>query len=302
MKIHCITDPPPPELALALAEFEKEFLYPLGPSDSFSISHGEDYPRFFRSMGDAKIYLAEIAGKIVGSLAVVGRNVLLANGTSIPAVYLGDAKVIEKFRGRTVLGRLSMAARDQVLSAGYKAAFSVVMTGSIPSDKHTGRLGIPKFDELGKLAILRFDTRTPLKAFSNHLDLTLKPSHRPHGGDPATVSEIPPHSLVVDGGSGILSDTRRGKRLWRSDGSEMASTHLTELQFTSASGLFNLIQAAISKSADLGYPGLFTALPAGYPIVRLLLDASEGTAIFAGASIYGTGLPDGDWMTNVSEI
>ena len=34
----------------------------------------------------------------------------------------------------------------------------------------------------------------------------------------------------------------------------------------------------------------------------MVLDASEGTAIFAGATIYGTGLPDGDWMMNISEI
>ncbi|MEO5715714.1 MAG: hypothetical protein ABIT37_19700 [Luteolibacter sp.] len=302
MKIHCITGTPPPELARALVGFEKEFRYPLGPSGSFSISHGEDYPRFFRGMGDAKIYLAEIAGEIVGSLAVVGRHVLLANETSIPAIYVGDAKVVEKFRGRTVLGRLSMAARDEILAAGYKAAFSVVMAGSTPSDQHTGRLGIPKFDELGKIAILRFDTRTPLKAFSHHHDLTIKPSHRPHGGDPGTASEIPPHTLAVDGGSGILIDTRHGKRLWRSDGSEMMSAHLTELRFTSAFGLFNLIQAAIKISAELGYPGLFTALPADFSIVGPLLDASSGTATIAVASVYGTGLPDGHWMMNTSEI
>lgn len=163
------------------------------------MSHGEDYTRFFRSMGDARVYVAEIANEIVGSLTVVGRHILLADGTSIPAAYLGDAKVVKKFRGRTVLARLSMAARDQILAAGYKAAFSVVMTGSTPSDRLTGRLGIPKFDELG-------------------------------------------------------------------------------------------------------YPGLFTALPAGHPFVGFVLDASGGTASTAGASVYGTGLPSGEWMMNTSEI
>lgn len=302
MKIHRITGQPPTELARALAEFEREFRYPLGPSDSFSISHGEDYPRFFRSMGDARIYLAEIAGEIIGSLAVVERHVFLADGSSIPAVYLGDVKVIGKFRGRTVLGRLAMAARDEIRAAGGTAAFSVVMTGSIPSDRHTGRLGIPKFDELGKMAILRFDTRTPLSAFTHPQDPSFKPCHRPYGGDPRITSEIPPHPLVVEGGSGILVDTRRGKRLWKSDGSEMASTHLTELRFTSASGLCRLIQAAIGKSAELGYPGLFTALPADHPLIGPLLGASGGSATLAGATIYGTGLPPGGWMMNTSEI
>jgi len=302
MKLHCITGPPPPELARALVGFEKEFHYPLGPSASFSISHGEDYTRFFRSMGNTRIYLAEIGDEIVGSLAVVERVIDLSNGTSIPAAYICDAKVVAKFRGRTALGRLIMTAHEQISAAGFNAAFSVVMHGSIPSNKYTGRLGIPKFDELGKLAILRFDTRRPLEAFSQTQSLTMEPWQRPRDGDPVIASKILPHVVTVDGGSGVLIDTRRGKRLWRSDGSEMVSAHLTQMRFTSASGLFNLIQAAIKKSAALGYPGLFTALPAGHPIVDALLEAIGGTATIAGASVYGTGLPEGIWMMNTSEI
>lgn len=302
MKILCITGPPPPDLARTLAGFEQEFRYPLGPTDSFSISHGEDYSRFFRSMGKARVYLAEISNEIVGSLAVVERTIDLTDGTSIPTAYLGDAKVVAKFRGRTVLGRLAVAAREQIMAAGFKAAFSVVMNGSIPSDKHTGRLGIPKFEELAKLAILRFDTRRPLEAFLQTSRLMTEPYHRPRDGDPGIASKIPPHVIAVDGGTGLLIDTRRGKRLWRSDGCEMVSAHLTQLRCTSASGLFNLIQAAIKKSAELGYPGLFTALPVGLPMVDTLLEASGGTVTLAEASVYGTGLPKGAWMMNTSEI
>ena len=301
MKIHCLTAPPPADLAGALAEFEKEFRYPLGPSDTFSISHGEDYTRFFRSMGEAHVFLAIIADEIAGALAAISRNVLLADGTSIPAVYLCDTKVVGKHRGKMVLGRLVMAARDQIMESGNKAAFSVVMDGSIPSDQHTGRLGIPQFDELGKLAILRYDTCAALKDISCS-DLFIEPCHRPYGGVPDFTSEISPQILTVEGASGILLDTRRGKRLWKSDGTEMASLHLTSLHFTSAKGLFHLIQTAIAKSSELGHPGLFTALPAAHPMVLPLLDASCGTATLAGASVYGTALPMGDWMINTSEI
>ncbi len=301
MKIHCLTQTPPPELANALAAFEQEFRYPLGPADSFSISHGEDYTRFFRSMGEARVYLAELNGVIIGALASINRHVRMADGTSLPAVYLCDAKVVEKHRSKMVLGRLVMAARDQILASGNKAAFSVVMHGSIPTDQHTGRLGIPKFDELGKLAILRFDTRATLHDISL-TDQCNELCHRPYGGDPDLTSEITSQTLSVDGASGILLDTRRGKRLWKNDGTELASLHLTALHFTSASALFHLIQTAIAKSSELGYPGLFTALPASHPMVHPLLDASGGTATLAGASVYGTALPEGHWMINTSEI
>ena len=63
MKIHCLSGPPDQKTGLALADFEKEFSYPLGPDRSFSISHGADYSLFFRCMGEARIYLAEISGK-----------------------------------------------------------------------------------------------------------------------------------------------------------------------------------------------------------------------------------------------
>lgn len=302
MKIHCLTASPPADLGRALAEFEKEFRYPLGPSDSFSISHGEDYTRFFRSMGEVHVFLAVIGEEIVGALATISRNVLLVDGSSIPAAYLCDVKIVKKHRGKMILGRLVLAARDHIMASGNKAAFSVVMDGSIPSDQYTGRLGIPQFEELGKLAILRFDTRTTLKPFLPLSDSTNEPYNRPSGGDARITSEITPHTLNVDGASGILLDTRRGKRLWKNDGTELASLHLTALHFTSVDGLFHLIQAAIRKSAELGYPGLFTSLPAAHPIIPLLLEASGGAASIAGASVFGTTLPKGDWMINTSEI
>lgn len=302
MRIHRVTDPPSPEMARSLAKFESEFRYPLGPSESFSISHGEDYPRFFRSMGQARIYLAEIAGDIVGSLAVVHRTVVLAGGAEVPAAYLADAKVTAKYRGGMVLGRLAMAARDEILASGCAAAFSVVMTGSAPSDRYTGRLDIPKFEELGRLAILRFDTSKTLDVVTQiHRD-RVSTFHKPCGGDPAVASSFPPQSLVVDEGSGTLVDTRCGKRLWKSDGSEMLSAHLTGLGFASDSGLLRLMNSAIGMSRKLGLPGLFTALPAEHPIVNCLLDAGDGTVELAGASVYGTGLPKGGWMINTSEI
>src|SRR5688500_3897167 len=70
MIVHQLHGPPPPELARALAGFESEFTYPLGPDSFFHISHGDDYPRFFRAMGEAACFVAQRRGDgtITGTL------------------------------------------------------------------------------------------------------------------------------------------------------------------------------------------------------------------------------------------
>jgi hypothetical protein len=298
MNIECMTAPPDRHQAVALAAFESEFRYPLGSTDSFSISHGDDYTRFFRSMGDAHIYLAKVGDEIVGSLVVVGRSVALANGNSIRAAYLCDVKVLKRLRGRTVLGRLALAARHYILSAGYQAAFSVVMSGSLPSDQVTGRLQIPPFTALGKLIILRLDTSQPIP----HIPIVSCPSRnhlRAHGGDAALSSNLTPQWIIVPGARGRLLDTRRGKRLWTTDGTEMISAHLSEIEFETSESLTTLLRAASDTAARDGYPALFLAIPAG---VLDLETSRVATTTVAEATVFGTGLPEGDWWVNTAEI
>lgn len=302
MKIHCLSGPPERELALALAEFEKEFSYPLGPGRSFSISHGADYSLFFRCMGEARIYLAEISGNIVGALAVVRRTAVLADGSTIPAVYLCDAKVAAAHRGRTVLGRLALTARDETMAAGYKAAYSVVMSGSIPMDVHTGRLGIPRFEVIAHLAVLRFDTQVKFNPLVNPSSGQRADCHRLQAGNAAPGSQIQPHPLQVDGARGTLVDTRLGKRLWQSDGHEIVSAHLTGLFFESPRALSDLIVAAVGLTARMGFPGLFMSLPADNPTLGAIIESAVVTPTVAQATVFGTGLPEGQWMVDTSEI
>lgn len=302
MKIHCLSGPPDRELALALAKFEKEFSYPLGPGRSFSISHGADYSLFFRSMGEARIYLAEISGNIVGALAVVRRTAVLADGSVIPAVYLCDAKIAAAHRGRTVLGRLALRARDDTMADGYNAAYSVVMSGSIPTDAHTGRLGIPHFKAIGQLAVLRFDTQTGFKPVVNPPPGRCGNFHRFQGGTASLGSAIQPHSLEVDGARGVLVDTRLGKRLWQSSGHEMISAHLTGLLFESARALSELIVAAVELAGKMGFPGLFMSLPADDPALPAIIESAILPPTVAQATVFGTGLPQGPWQVETSEI
>lgn len=300
MKIHRLTGSSTPDLARALAEFEKEFRYPLGPDDSFSISHAPDYSLFFRSMGEATIHLAESGGAIVGAQAVVRREVRLADGSCVPAAYFCDTKVVASRRGGIVLGRLALSACEEMLSAGYTAGFSVVMEGSITTDKHTGRLGIPPFAELGKIVILRFDTRRDFPGFP--YAECAGSLHRPAGGEGVLCSEMMPVELSVKGASGTLIDTRRGKRLVRSDGSEMVSAHLVGLNFEDSEGLTEIIRLANKTAAAAGFPSLFVSLPGNLFSAPVLRASVGDSASIANASVFGTSLPLGDWWVNTSEI
>lgn len=302
MKIHCLSGKPAPKIALALADFEREFSYPLGPGRSFSISHGADYSLFFRCMGEARIYLAEILGSIVGALAVVRRTAVLADGSMIPADYICDAKVASAHRGRTVLGRLALKARDDTMAKGFQGAYSVAMSGSIPTDALTGRLGIPHFKAIAQLAVLRFETSTGFRPVVNPPSGRRGDYHRFQAGNASLGSEIQPHSLEVDGARGILADTRLGKRLWQSDGHEMVSAHLTGLIFESMRSLSDLIVAAVRLAGKMGFPGLFMSLPADHPALRAIIESAIITPTVAQATVFGTGLPEGSWMVDTSEI
>src|SRR6516162_3463154 len=99
MNVHRLSTSPPPELARALDRFERQFIYPLGPGRSFRISHGEDYPRFFRAMGEAACFVAEREGRVVGVIGAALRRLRLPTGTELPAAYLGDLKIDPASRG-----------------------------------------------------------------------------------------------------------------------------------------------------------------------------------------------------------
>ncbi len=215
MNIQRITGPPSQEISAALASFEKEFQYPLGSGRTFSISHGSDYSRFFRSMGETKIYVAEMGGKILGTLATVDRAVVLADGSVISAAYICDVKVVSAHRRSIVLGRLVMRAREEIVADGCHSAYAIVMSGSPPPDHYTGRLGIPHFRKLGELIILRFDTRARSTYFETPVLIVAENLHRIRGADPSICSEIPLVLLDVPGARGRIVDTRNGKRLWQ---------------------------------------------------------------------------------------
>ena len=118
MTLYRLREPPEPTLARALAEFERRFTYPLGPGRSFRISHGEDYPRFFRAMGPATCFVMEQGGRVVGALGVAIRPLQFPDGIRRPAAYIGDLKVDPDVRGSLVFLRLAQAAARMGATTG----------------------------------------------------------------------------------------------------------------------------------------------------------------------------------------
>jgi hypothetical protein len=315
MKVHQWCVPPPAEFAQALTAFERQFTYPLGPGRFFRIDHGDDYPRFFRAIGEAACFVAEREGCVLGTLGAAVRRLALPAGGERRVVYLGDLKVAPSARGGRALPRLVRAAQDWVGSRA-NAAFGVVMDGTAATpERYTGRLGIPPFQELGKIMVLRLST--PLKGvgaddrFTANAALAVACYQRLSagryanpGGQPAERSDTAPVWLMQPDGRacGQFEDTRRAKRLIADDGQEMRSAHLSGFAFQNPRAGVELIREALRRAALLEFPALFVAIAAPEAEgVRRVLEGIE--AVAAPATVFGTGLePYPFWNINTAEI
>lgn len=314
MIVHRIHDPPSAALALALGTFEEQFRYPLGPGRTFRISHGEDYPRFFRSMGDGHCFVALHEGKVIGALGASIRRLALPDAREHFVAYLGDLKVAPVGqRGRTVIALIR--AMIEWASPRVDAAFSVVMDGTAVTPEHyAGRLGIPRMEQIAKATI--FQLRTVRKSVGLLSFMTTRENclagHRRlckgryslSDGTPRERSASPPQWLMLPDGSacGCLEDTLKAKRLFADDGAEMRSMHLSCLAYGSLHSGAALVQAALQSAGQLGFGALFVAIaePEAAGFAAALADPPLAVAP---ATIFATGLAAGPlWNINTSEI
>ena len=158
MKIHTLDPRMGAALACSLDRFEQQFSYPLGQTQSFHVSHGDDYVRFFRAMGRAQCFIAEQDGKIIGSLAVVVRRIRLPDRSEKDVGYLGDLKISPCARGGRTLFQLARAAASWI-QRSVTAYFGVVMDGTAATpDRYTGRAGLPLFEAIAKVVVVQFPT------------------------------------------------------------------------------------------------------------------------------------------------
>jgi hypothetical protein len=324
MNLHALNAPPDPWLGAALEEFERQFEYPLGATGRFRIAHGREYLTFFQAMGAATVSVAERDGQVLGTLARVRRTLTLraagapASDASIASAhYLCDLKVAPTQRGSTTLPRLIAAAKRQILASEIQSCYCVVMdgTGRLPTD-YTGRLGVPRYELLGKIVVLRLTaailptapaptepdaTKGDLEAARKHIGV---PGYFAGGGQSGLRSLMPARLLVGPDGDavGTVEDTRRGKRLFLSSGEEMLSAHLSGFDFATPQSGARLLRRAVWVAWAAGLPALFAAVP-NRSLPGLLPQLHGLRVVEAPASVYGHGLPAGhDWWIDPAEI
>jgi hypothetical protein len=309
------SEPPSPELAEALAAFERSFTYPLGPGRSFRIEHGPDYARFYRAQGEARCFARVEEGRVLGVLCVALRPVLLPDGSAEQAAYIGDVKLAAEARCGTTLHRLARAAMEWA-APRCRSAYGVVMDGtSVVPDSYTGRAGIPAFNVLGKLMIYRLSIPGDPSwwvAGTNSREEAVRACFHQLGagriacppGRPNQRSTIEPVWLMLPDGTacGCLEDTRRAKRLIADDGQEMVSAHLSCFAFRNPSAGVRLLLAALTRTAMLGYPALFAAVDQSDAAAFDAEIPSTVEVVRAPATVFGHQLPAGAWLLATSEI
>lgn len=300
MNLHCLHETPTAWLGEALDRFERQFWYPLGPEQRFRISHGRNYLPFFQAMGRAIVLVAERGGDVLGTLARVERRIHLA-GEMTFVHYLCDLKVAPAARGSRVLPRLMHETHRQIESSGSRRCYSVVMggTGRLPVD-YTGRAGIPGFEKLADVMVLRLSPGS--SGAVPAVPATTRPAVRVAGGKSALRSMMAPLSIRSGDASAVLEDTRLAKRLWMQAGDELLSAHVSDLRFNSPASGAEVLRLALTAAQQAGYPAIFTAMPTtawnGLQTCLPDLHADE-----APAAVFGHDLPPNcDWWVNTSEI
>jgi hypothetical protein len=197
-----------------------------------------------------------------------------------------------------------LEAKRQIELTESRSCYGVVMSGTarLPSD-YTGRVGIPSFEKIADIMILRMTLGKP-----SQTDLTAPIASTASDAGPDCVimgrrrelrSQMNPIPLA---GGAWLEDTRRGKRLWTSNGAELMSAHLSSFRFDHATDGARIIQSALERAQSLGFPAVFTAVPASrYPALRAALTTVSVQE--APAAIYGHSMDaHWDWWVDTAEI
>jgi hypothetical protein len=297
----------------ALAAFEEQFSYPLGPSARFSISHCGDYLRFFDAMGPACCVVVRQGGAVLGAISMAVRRLLLADGTQRAVGYVGDLKIAPAARGGWVLARLAREAK-RWLEPRVDAALAIVMdgTGVLPPI-YTGRAGLPAFKPIGRVTLLRLptdaadDTEVPsaplARAAQVFAALTRGRLALPLE-NAAGRSEITPQALVNATGTacGVLEDTRRAKRLMETGGREIFSAHLSGFAYRTIGEGASLLSAARRLARNEGHPALFVSV-ASPDADAIRAAVAPCVPTLATATVFGANLRASDyWNINTSEI
>jgi predicted N-acetyltransferase YhbS len=320
MNLHCLESSPPEWLGVALEEFEQQFAYPLGAGASFHVTHGRQYVAFFQAMGEVLVVVAEKDGDVLGTVAVIRRRLRCPDGSESSAYYVCDLKIAPRRTRGMLLARLMHAVREHIIHTGVAPVYGIVMDGTprIPG-QYTGRVGIPLFEPVAKLAVLKVpvDANTKRSSSSDRVGIGEVEALRerllrgvwstPMGTHERRSGMVPVALASSDGRAcGIVEDTRLGKRLVLGDGQEMEAAHLSSLACDDVKLGLEIVGAALEVARQQGFPALFLALPRSVRFVPMIHALTESYgALDASATIHGTGFPpgvDAEWWIDTSEI
>ena len=300
MKLYQLNEKPDAPLSKALQTFEREFQYPLGENATFTISHGDDYANFYRSMGEATCFLLKKREEIIGSFCYALRSMVKKeNNRKKRIAYLGDLKILPSYKNTRAYYLLAKNMLS-ILSGKVDSAIGVVMKGTqkVPT-QYTGKLNIPYFNPIEEISILQIKTEKQypahpvetttaedfLIAYTNNCSQDyFLPS------DPDARSALQPQWLVTGDQSacGLLEDTLHAKRLFDQNLNEIVSAHLSYFSFKEHTAAITLIKHALSISYSNHYPNLFLAL--NYDdFKRLQPHLSELHYTVSKATIFGAG-------------
>lgn len=311
MEIIKLTTPIHGSLAHKIAEFEALFTYPLGKNQHFRIDHGPHYDVFYRAMGESNTYYTLHEDKIIASLSY-GIRMVKKDKEIQKVAYLGDLKIHPNHQFTKAFFNMAQHLKP-ILEGNVSSAYGIVMEGTFNTpDQYTGRLGIPKFNHLKDIHILRFDTKnhnsssevnvhvskeSHFKIYENLAPtpfISMANSHLRSAMEPQWFS-------IGELACGFLEDTSLAKRLFFDSGEEMLSSHLSYFVYETASQGFSIIQSALSHSHQLGFPAMFLAL-SQHQMKELECHLMATTYTVAKAAIYGTDNICAEITINTSEI
>ena len=303
MVIHEIDAAPAPDLQRGLDEFEAMFTVPFAPGRSYRIDYGSDRTAFIRSLGESKCLAAENEGRIVGFLEMALVNLLLPNGATRPAVYIADIKMLPEARATITTARILQKGIEWA-RARSDLWFTAALDGTpVKPPDYTGRAGIPKFSEAGRLTVVRLpvsagdgqrETDGRLLARNGEGEELFKQLARGRcgvlGGGAEARSVEPPVWMAHPSGlaCGRFEDRRKVRRLIADDGNELRPAYFSCFAFQDAEAAVDLIEAGLRRAESLGFRALRFCLPPGdlamlQRVVGPVAIHGNGGAVFATA-------------------
>lgn len=328
-----------------ISNFEAGFRYPLSPTEHFSISHGADYSLFYRSMGKSLVLAAEQDELPIATVAATIRELHSPSGNIHRCAYIGDLKYRKSTGASRQLLNLLLELQTWCIQKA-DSALAVVMGGTqkLP-DSYSGRLGLREMKRLGTMHIYRIPIQSPASCgqfkeaeliasarAQSIIDTSPRNffSFKPiQNGDsesectslisPIWLGTNAPVSITAAGSSespsggsavGCLQDTRKAKRLFREDGSEILNAHLTNFYFDSIDSAASIIESALESARENDFEALFLSVDIERS-QQLSAVLEKFGATKSEAIIYGAGViaeeqfndhSNRNWCINSSEV